>query len=63
MNTRHRVRNAQKDEAVAVDPADRTVAGHGRRPLGQWRGQVRMSDDFDAPLPEAEREAWLGERS
>ena len=63
MSSPHHLRGPQKDEALAVDPADRTVAGHGRRPLGQWRGQVRMSDDFDAPLPEAELEVWLGERS
>jgi len=34
-----------------------------RRTLGQWKGQVRMSDDFDAPLPESELAAWLGEQS
>ena len=22
------------------------------RPLGLWKGRVRISDDFDAPLPE-----------
>ena len=34
----------------------------GRRILGQWKGRVRMSDDFDAPLPEAELAAWYGDR-
>jgi hypothetical protein len=32
-------------------------AGHPRQ-FGQFRGQVRMSDDFNAPLPDA---FWLGE--
>jgi antitoxin (DNA-binding transcriptional repressor) of toxin-antitoxin stability system len=32
-----------------------------RRMLGQWRGRVRMSDDFDAPLPDAELAAWHGD--
>ncbi|TMQ13093.1 MAG: type II toxin-antitoxin system prevent-host-death family antitoxin [Deltaproteobacteria bacterium] len=46
-------------------PVARVVAirNAGRRALGQWRGQVRMSDDFDAPLPDAELAAWLGEQA
>lgn len=32
-----------------------------RRVLGQWRGRVRMADDFDAPLPEGELAAWTSE--
>jgi hypothetical protein len=36
-----------------------TIPNTGRRTLGQWRGRVRMSDDFDAPLPEAELAAWV----
>jgi prevent-host-death family protein len=49
--------------ARAGKPVARVVAIRttGRRTLGQWRGQVRMSDDFDAPLPDAELAAWLGE--
>jgi prevent-host-death family protein len=31
-----------------------------RRALGQWRGRVRMSADFDAPLPETEQRRWRG---
>jgi len=31
-----------------------------RRRLGQWKGRIKMSDDFDAPLPEAELAAWEG---
>jgi prevent-host-death family protein len=29
-----------------------------RRTLGLDRGLVRVADDFDAPLPEAELEGW-----
>jgi prevent-host-death family protein len=39
------------------------IRNTGRRTLGQWRGRVRMSDDFDAPLPEEQLAAWSGERS
>jgi prevent-host-death family protein len=51
--------------ARAGKPVARVVAiqNTGRRTLGQWRGRVRMSDDFDAPLPEAELAGWLGDRS
>lgn len=31
-----------------------------RRRLGQWKGRVKMSDDFDAPLPESELAMWEG---
>jgi len=50
--------------ARAGKPVARVVAirNTGRRTFGQWRGRVHMSDDFDAPLPEAELAAWLGER-
>lgn len=33
-----------------------------RRRLGQWKGKVRMSRDFDAPLPPEVLAEW-GERS
>ena len=51
--------------ARAGKPVARLVALRtaGRRTLGQWRGRVRMSDDFDAPLPAAELAAWSGARS
>jgi hypothetical protein len=39
------------------------IVSERRRALGQWRGRVRMADDFDAPLSEAELAGWLGERS
>ena len=31
------------------------------RPLGLLRGQVRMGEDFDDPLPETMRLSFLGE--
>jgi prevent-host-death family protein len=34
------------------------VAQTGKRRLGQWRGKVRMSEDFDAPLPDSELADW-----
>jgi prevent-host-death family protein len=32
-----------------------------RRKLGQWRGKVVMSEDFDAPLSPEELVNWEGE--
>jgi prevent-host-death family protein len=29
-----------------------------RRRLGRWKGRVRMSKDFDAPLAAADLSAW-----
>lgn len=34
------------------------VVRQGTRILGQWRGKVRMSEDFDAPLPENILDDW-----
>lgn len=31
-----------------------------KRKLGQWKGKVRMSKDFDAPLPEDVLREWEG---
>jgi prevent-host-death family protein len=49
--------------ARAGKPVARIVALRAteRRQLGQWKGRVRMSDDFDAPLPEDELAAWSGD--
>ena len=33
----------------------------GKRPLGQWRGQVSMSEDFDDPLSAESLAGWEGE--
>ncbi|HEY8946041.1 MAG TPA: type II toxin-antitoxin system prevent-host-death family antitoxin [Polyangiaceae bacterium] len=30
------------------------------RELGQWKGKVRMAEDFDAPLAEDELALWQG---
>jgi hypothetical protein len=37
------------------------VVTQGKRALGQWRGRVRMAEDFDEPLPDGEQKAWEGE--
>lgn len=37
------------------------VVRKGRRVLGQWKGMVRMSADFDAPLPDDVLESWEGQ--
>ena len=34
------------------------VARPGQRVLRQWRGKVRVADDFDAPLPDEILEDW-----
>ncbi len=49
--------------ARAGRPVVRMVAVRtgARRALGAWRGRVRMSDDFDAPLPADELAPWTGE--
>jgi prevent-host-death family protein len=49
--------------ARAGKPVVRMVAirAAGRRVLGAWRGRVRIADDFDAPLPDADLAAWSGE--
>lgn len=43
-------------------PVARVVAipSGGRRRLGQWRGRVRMSDDFHAPLLDEDLALWSG---
>jgi prevent-host-death family protein len=63
------VEQVENGEDVILARAGKPVAcvvairNTGRRTLGQWRGQVRMSDDFDAPLPEDELALWQGDRS
>jgi prevent-host-death family protein len=49
--------------ARAGQPVARIVpiAPSGKRQLGAWKGRVRMSDDFDAPLPDTELAAWSGD--
>lgn len=43
-----------KVKLVAVRPA-----GRKRKP-GGWEGRVRISEDFDAPLPDELRQAFEG---
>ena len=63
------VEQAEKGEEIVLaragEPVARIVAIRtgSRRRLGQWKDRVRMSDDFDAPLPELELSAWLGDSS
>ncbi|MFP4308215.1 MAG: hypothetical protein ACLFRG_11890 [Desulfococcaceae bacterium] len=42
------------DEEAGGSPAQKTQSV---RKFGQFRGKIRMSEDFDAPLPD---EFWLG---
>jgi prevent-host-death family protein len=61
------VEQAERGEEIllarAGEPVARIVAlrTSARRVLGQWRGRVRMADDFDAPLPGSEQQAWDGD--
>lgn len=61
------VEQAENGEEIVLARAGKPVARivpirrKARRKLGQWKGKVRMSEDFDAPLPEAELAAWTGE--
>jgi prevent-host-death family protein len=34
------------------------VARAGQRVLGQWRGKVKLAEDFDAPLPDEVLADW-----
>jgi prevent-host-death family protein len=61
------VEQAEQGEEILIaragEPVARLVAlrTRARRQLGQWRGRVRMSDDFDAALPAHEQRGWDGE--
>ncbi len=49
--------------ARAGKPVVRLVPVERRkRRLGRWKGRVRMSRDFDAPLPADELAVWRGAR-
>lgn len=58
------VEQAERGEEVILARAGKPVArivaftGAEQRCLGQWRGKVRMSDDFDAPLPAEWLAGW-----
>jgi prevent-host-death family protein len=53
---------AGEDVVIARDgvPVVRLVpvARQGPRVLGQWRGKVRMSEGYDAPLPDETLADW-----
>lgn len=61
------VEQAEQGEEIllarAGEPVARIVAlrSSARRVLGQWKGRVRMADDFDAPLPASEQAGWNGD--
>jgi prevent-host-death family protein len=45
--------------ALAGKPVARLVAiRRGERRLGQWKGKVRMSNDFNAPLAADDLVSW-----
>ncbi|MEL6493400.1 MAG: hypothetical protein AAFQ95_25955 [Cyanobacteria bacterium J06621_3] len=46
------------DEDPLVRSSDVENAAKPPRKFGQFRGQIQVADDFDAPLPD---EFWLGE--
>ena len=60
------VEEAERGEDILLARAGKVVARivalrPGRtRELGQWKGKVRMAEDFDAPLPEDELTLWEG---
>lgn len=60
------VEQAERGEEIVLARAGEPVARivplrkGKRRVLGQWRGRVQMSDDFDAPLPPADLAVWTG---
>jgi prevent-host-death family protein len=62
------VEQAEQGEEILIARAGTPVArivglrASARRTLGRWRGRVRMSDDFDAPLSDQDLAAWEGER-
>jgi prevent-host-death family protein len=62
------VEQAEHGEEIVIARAGEPVAkivalrGRAKRVLGQWRGRVKMSKDFDAPLPASEQLVWDGER-
>jgi antitoxin (DNA-binding transcriptional repressor) of toxin-antitoxin stability system len=64
------VEQAKNGDEVILARAGKLVArvvaiqSAGPRTLGQWRGRVRMSDDFDASLHDDELAGWhAGNRS
>lgn len=62
------VEEAERGEEILLARAGTPVARlvplppPRQRQLGQWKGKVKMSADFDAPLTAEELAAWEGGR-
>jgi len=63
------VERAARGEEIVIAKAGRPLARlvplsqrTERRPLGLFRGQATIGDDFDAPLPDDMAAAFRGER-
>ena len=61
------VEEAAAGEEILIARAGKPVARlvpveRRKRRLGLWKGRVRMSSDFDAPLPADEEAAWRQSR-
>lgn len=48
---------------VPVAKLVRFTSKQGKRPLGFYRGQIWIADDFDAPLPDDLLAAFYGEEN
>lgn len=48
--------NQEVEVVIVINAKKKRTAQE--RPIGQYAGKMKMSDDFDAPLPD---EFWLGE--
>ncbi|MDH5676462.1 MAG: type II toxin-antitoxin system prevent-host-death family antitoxin [Myxococcales bacterium] len=60
------VEEAEAGEEIVLARAGKPVArllpllARAPHKLGQWRGKVRMAEDFDAPLPDDVLRDWEG---
>lgn len=57
----------ERGEEIVISRAGAPIAklvryrpARGKRRAGLWKGLVRISDDFDAPLPESIQAAFEG---
>jgi prevent-host-death family protein len=61
------VEQAERGEEIVIARAGQPIARlvalrvGAKRTLGQWKGRVRMADDFDAPLSDEDLAVWSGE--
>jgi hypothetical protein len=59
--------NSRSAKVNLSPPVERTAAGEkiirgkAGRPLGMFKGQMAIRDDFDAPLPDALAAAFRGD--